>query len=68
MFERLYLSAGLGTSWCPPGGVGRSGWGEECLDFPAQDLAPMTQTQQEAAENEMNMTQKFSGFMVYLES
>ena len=34
--ERLYLSAGLGMSWCPPRAVGGSGLGEEHLDLPAQ--------------------------------
>ena len=43
--ERLYLLAGLETSWCPPGGVGGSGRGEERLDLPAQTVAPVTQTQ-----------------------
>ena len=32
--ERLYLSGGLGTSRCPPRGVGGSCWGEKCLDCP----------------------------------
>ena len=41
--ETLYLSAGLGTSWCPPGGVA-GGWREECLDLPAQAVAPNTRT------------------------
>ena len=31
----IYLSAGLGTSRCPLGGVGGCNWGEECLDVPA---------------------------------
>ena len=43
--ERLYLSAGLGTSCVPPGGVGGSGWGEECLNLAAQTVCT-------AAENE----------------
>ena len=38
--ESLYLSAGLGKSWCIPRGVGGRGPGEECLDFPAQAVAP----------------------------
>ena len=42
--ERLYLWAGLGTSWCPPGGVGGSGRGEERLVLPAPALAPVTPT------------------------
>ena len=40
MLERLYLSAGLGTSRCPPGGIGGSGRGEEDLDLSAQAVAP----------------------------
>ena len=40
MLERLYLSAGLGTSQCPPGGIGGSGRGEEDLDLSAQAVAP----------------------------
>ena len=38
--ERLYLLAGLGTSWHPPAGAG---WREECLDLHAQAVAPKTQ-------------------------
>ena len=44
MLEKLYLLAGLGTFWCPPGGVGGSGQGEEHLDLPAQAVALATQT------------------------
>ena len=43
--ERFYLSAGLGTSRCPPGGVDGSSRGEEYLDVPASDVAPVTWTQ-----------------------
>ena len=39
---RFYLSPRLGTSQCPPGVDGGSGWGEECLDFPAKAVAPAT--------------------------
>ena len=42
--ERLYLSAGLRTSWFPPGGVDGSGRGEERLDLPAQAVAPATRS------------------------
>ena len=42
--ERLYLSAGWGTSWCPPRGVGGNVWGKEHLDLPAQAVAPATQS------------------------
>lgn len=38
--ERLYFSVDLGTSWYLPGGVGASGWGEECLVFPAETASP----------------------------
>ena len=44
VLERLYLSAGLGISWCAPGGVGGSDRGEERLDLPAQAFAPVTRT------------------------
>ena len=43
--EKLYLSAGLRMSQCPPRGVGGHGREEECLDFPAQAVSPVTQTQ-----------------------
>ena len=43
MLERLFLSAGLGTSWCPPGGNGGSGRGKERLDLSAKTTDPMTQ-------------------------
>ena len=42
MLESLYLSAGLGTSWCLPGGVGGSCRVEEYLDCLAQTVAPAT--------------------------
>ena len=32
--------AGLGMYWCPLGGVGGSGQGQECLDAPSQTVAP----------------------------
>ena len=51
MLERLYLSAGLGTSWCPSGRVGRRDGGEEHLEFFAQAVAPATQNGY-VAENE----------------
>ena len=40
----MYLSAGLGTSRCPPEGAGGCSWGEECLDVPAYAVAPTTRT------------------------
>ena len=33
ILKRLYLSADLGTSRGPPGGVGGCSWGEECLEI-----------------------------------
>ena len=41
MMERLYLLTSLGTSLCPPRGVGGRSWGEQCLYFPAQAFASM---------------------------
>ena len=38
--ERFYLSAGWGTSQCPPGGGGGSYRREECLDLAVQAVAP----------------------------
>ena len=35
-------SAGLGMSWCPLGGAGRSGRGQEHLDVLAETVAPTT--------------------------
>lgn len=40
---RDYLSAGLGTSWCLPGGVVGSGRWEECLGLPSQTVDPDNQ-------------------------
>ena len=50
--ERLYLSAGLGTPGDSPGGAGGSGWGEDCLGFPAEDAAPATRTLTGEAEED----------------
>ena len=44
--EGLYLSARLGMSWCPPGGIGGSCLGEELLDLPVQTVAPTKGTWQ----------------------
>ena len=58
--ERFSLSAGLGTSWFPPGGVGGSGRGEGrgCLDLPAQTVASATRTR-------ARKQNKIIHFMVY---
>lgn len=45
LLERLYLSAGWGTSWRPPGSAGEGGWGERILAFSAQTVVPRTPTQ-----------------------
>ncbi|MEQ2235866.1 hypothetical protein ILYODFUR_006588, partial [Ilyodon furcidens] len=42
--EGLYLSAGLGTPWAPPGGAGRGVWGEGRLGVSAESAAPVTQS------------------------
>ena len=42
--ERSHLWTGLGTSGCPPRGIGGSHQGEENLDLPTQTVAPMAQT------------------------
>ena len=55
MLERLYFSAGLEMSWCPPGGVDGNGQGEECLDLPAQTVAPTTRTR--ISDTKQNETQ-----------
>ena len=38
--ERLYLLAGLGTSLCPPGGVGGCSWGEGSVWMSLLKLLP----------------------------
>ena len=68
MLERLHLSAGLGMSRCPPGGVGGSGW-ERNIWISILRLLPMLPGPGKAAENKTkqnNHMHNNSRMMAYL--
>ena len=51
--ERLYVSAGMGRSRCPPGRVGGCSWGGECPCLSCCPLDPDTDKQQKTKQNQI---------------